>query len=90
MITDLSERYCAAVCVMADADGDDRLDHDEYVRWARAANGASEADAVAAFSVIDSDGNGYITKEELLHAMVEYAVSVDEAPGNELFGPVAG
>ena len=36
-ITDLSERYCAAVCVMADADGDDRLDHREYVRWAMAA-----------------------------------------------------
>jgi Ca2+-binding EF-hand superfamily protein len=89
-ITDLSERYCAAVCVMADADGDDRLDHEEYVRWAMAANGASEADAEAAFGVIDADANGYITKEELLHAMVEYAVSVEEAPGNELFGPVAG
>ena len=55
-----------------------------------AANGASEADAEAAFCAIDADANGYITKEELLHAMVEYAVSVEEAPGNELFGPVAG
>jgi Ca2+-binding EF-hand superfamily protein len=88
-ITDLSERYCAAVCVMADADGDDRLSHAEYVRWAMAANGASEADAAAAFSALDTSGDGYITKEELLRAMVEYATSVDDAPGNELFGPVA-
>ena len=88
-ITDLSERYCAAVCVMADADGDDRLSHAEYVRWAMAANGASEADAEAAFSALDTSGDGYITKEELLRAMVEYATSVDDAPGNELFGPVA-
>ena len=88
-ITDLSERYCAAVCVMADADGDDRLSHAEYVRWAMAATGASEADAEAAFSALDTSGDGYITKEELLRAMVEYATSVDDAPGNELFGPVA-
>lgn len=89
-ITEMSEHYCAAVCAMADADDDDRLSHEEYVRWVMRSNGASEADAEAAFSAIDADGNGYVIKEDLVRAMVEFTAGVDEtAPGNELFGPVA-
>jgi Ca2+-binding EF-hand superfamily protein len=88
-ITEMSERYCAALCVMADADSDDRLSHEEYVRWAMADGGASETDAEAAFGVIDADGDGYVTKENLVRSMVEFTAGVDEAAGNELFGPVA-
>jgi Ca2+-binding EF-hand superfamily protein len=88
-ITEMSEHYCAAVCAMADADSDDRLSHEEYVRWAMAAGGASEADAEAAFSAIDAGGDGYVIKEDLVRAMVEFTAGVDEAAGNELFGPVA-
>jgi Ca2+-binding EF-hand superfamily protein len=88
-ITEMSERYCAGVCVMADADGDDQLSHEEYVRWAMAEGGASKADAEAAFGAIDADGDGYVTKDELSQAMVEFTAGVEEALGNELFGPVA-
>src|ERR1700709_3488 len=41
-INAMSERFCAGVCAMADADGDDRLSHEEYVRWAMVSGGASE------------------------------------------------
>jgi hypothetical protein len=61
----------------------------EYVRWAMAANGASEADAEAGFSAMDANGNGYVTKDELVRSMVEFTAGVEEATGNEMFGPVA-
>jgi Ca2+-binding EF-hand superfamily protein len=88
-LADMCERYCSALLGMADADSDDRLSHEEYVRWAMAEGGASEADAEAAFSAIDANGNGYVSKDDLVRSMVEFTVSVEEAPGNELFGPVA-
>jgi Ca2+-binding EF-hand superfamily protein len=89
-ITEMSERYGSGVLAMADADDDDQLSHEEYVRWAMAANGASEADAEAGFSALDANGNGYVTKDELVRSMVEFTAGVEKAAsGNEMFGPVA-
>lgn len=85
----MCERYGSGVLAMADADDDDQLTHEEYIRWAMAANGASEADAEAGFSAMDANGNGYVTKEELVRSMVEFTGGVEEVPGNEMFGPVA-
>ena len=54
-----------------------------------AEGGASQTDAEAAFGTIDADGDGYVTKDELIKAMVEFTASVEDAAGNELWGPVA-
>jgi Ca2+-binding EF-hand superfamily protein len=88
-IAEMVERYASGVLAMADADDDDQLTHEEYIRWAMAANGASEADAEAGFSAMDANGNGYVTKDELVRSMVEFTGGVEEVPGNEMFGPVA-
>jgi Ca2+-binding EF-hand superfamily protein len=53
---------------LADADGDGRLDRDEYVRLMGSWYNVGEADARAAFRVLDIDGDGFLTHDELVHS----------------------
>jgi Ca2+-binding EF-hand superfamily protein len=81
--------FLNAIMDIADADHDGRLTEDDEVRWAGALMGLPEADARAAFRRLDSDGDGYITTDDLLTAIRGYYF--DEAPdsaGAWLLGPL--
>lgn len=89
-VADWAEHYVAGLCALADADDDSRLSEEEYIRWVVVADGATEAAAEAAFAALDADGTGYLTRDELAHAMVEFTTSEDrDTVGNELFGAIA-
>jgi juvenile hormone diol kinase len=69
-----------------DADGSGDLDLKEYTIFLKAV-GRSEEDAKIAFSKIDTNGDGKISRYEFAFAMNEYHASNDpEAPGNWFFG----
>jgi Ca2+-binding EF-hand superfamily protein len=87
-VADLAQHYAAAVCVLADDDQDNQLSKDEYVRWATASQNIGQEDAEAGFTALDTNGNGYLTKDEIVRAFLEFTTAVDEAPANEMYGPV--
>lgn len=71
-----------------DVNQDDQLSLPEwtqlYAAWRVEPRFAPEA-----FKKIDRDGNGFITKEELVLTVKEFHQSDDpDAPGNWLFGPI--
>ncbi len=71
-----------------DVNGDDKLSRRE---WAQlyAAWRVEPRFAPQAFAKIDRDGNGFISKDELVAVVKEFHQSDDPAaPGNWLFGPI--
>lgn len=71
-----------------DADGDGRINVDEYRAYLQACGvDASAADTFFAHADLDEDGR--ITRAEMAHAVEEYLVSENpQAGGNFLFGPL--
>jgi Ca2+-binding EF-hand superfamily protein len=66
---------------LADADGNGRLDQGEYVRLMASWYDAGEADAIAAFHALDTDGDGYLTHDELVRSASSAFVDGDPVPG---------
>lgn len=84
--------FIDAVMDIADADGDGRVDEEEYVKWYTALMSIPPEEAAEAFSHLDRDGSGYLSHEEMREAVQEYYFSEDpDAPGNWMTGrpPVA-
>jgi Ca2+-binding EF-hand superfamily protein len=67
----------ANVVRLADADGDGRLNEEEYLRLMRTWYDAEDSDALAAFRRLDRDGDGFLTHDELVGAATAFYLSDD-------------
>jgi Ca2+-binding EF-hand superfamily protein len=73
---------------MVDLDGDGRLDLGEYRALLRV-YGIDEGHATGTFPRLDLDGDGFISRVELLELVRQWFTSSDPtAPGNQLWGPI--
>lgn len=78
-----------AVFDIIDADGNGVLDVDELARWF-SAYGVCEDDAQRAFTALDRNGDGVLSRSEVHDAVEEYYTSDDpRAHGNKIYGPLA-
>jgi len=78
----------ATIVEMTDHDRDGRIAEADFVTNLRA-YGQGEEPARAAFKKLDRDGDGHLSKEELLAAVEEFFFSEDPAArGNWLIGPL--
>jgi Ca2+-binding EF-hand superfamily protein len=68
----------ANVVRLADVDGNGRLDEDEYTRLMGSWYNAGEADAAATFHLLDTDGDGLLSLEELVRSAS--SAFVDDEP----------
>jgi Ca2+-binding EF-hand superfamily protein len=76
-----------ALVQIADGDDDGKLTRDEYVRLFKVRAGLSEDEADAAFDRIDSNGDGFVTAEELKATIREYYLDHDpDSSGSWLLG----
>jgi Ca2+-binding EF-hand superfamily protein len=76
-----------ALVAIADGDGDGKLTQDEYIRLFAARAGVAEDHAGVAFRRIDTDGDGFVTAEEIKAAIREYHLNDDpESAGAWLLG----
>jgi Ca2+-binding EF-hand superfamily protein len=66
------------VVKVADVNGNGRLDQDEYTRLMGSWYNSGEADAVEAFQLLDTDGDGLLTTEELVRSAS--SAFVDDEP----------
>lgn len=71
---------------LLDGDGDGVVTMDNYVDFC-IAHGLVEGDAQASFALMDRNGDGLLSREEVLMLVREFYSSEDpEAPGNWFFG----
>lgn len=86
---DLFQPAIDALLAMGDGDGDGQLSRAEWLRL-QVGYGTVESDASYTFDLLDTDGSGYLTRDEISSATRQYFTSTDpEAPGNSLYGPLA-
>ncbi len=62
---------------VADVDGDGRLDEKEYLGLMQAWYNAHESDAVKMFHLLDLDGDGYLTLDELISSATGFFLDED-------------
>ncbi|GAA2270508.1 hypothetical protein GCM10009853_025250 [Glycomyces scopariae] len=76
---------------IADGDGSGDVSRDEFKSFSRSHfPGLGDEDIATAFKHLDIDGDGTLTEEEFVSAIVEYWSSTDpEAPGNWWMGEPA-
>ena len=85
MGTDLNKVLYDAI----DFDGGGSIDEKELSAFLKAV-GVSEADAKTAFSHLDTDKNGSISREEFAKNLYDYYASDDTgAPANWFYGPIS-
>jgi Ca2+-binding EF-hand superfamily protein len=84
VLTDLA----GTLFTIADRSGNGKIDLKEYLAFIQGyAPLLAEADGIEAFSRLDQDNDGHITRDELAKAIVEYWTSENpRAVGNWLFG----
>jgi Ca2+-binding EF-hand superfamily protein len=83
----LVDDQTATIVELTDHDRDGRIVEADFVANLRA-YGQTEEAARAAFRKLDRDGDGFLTKEELIASVQEFLFSEDpEARGNWLLGP---
>jgi Ca2+-binding EF-hand superfamily protein len=77
-----------AFLAIVDPDRTGHVSPAEYVAFLRGHfPGLTDADADEAFAHLDADGDGYLSDEEFVNAIVEYWSSADpDAPGNWWMG----
>jgi Ca2+-binding EF-hand superfamily protein len=82
------EELANALFNIADRGGDGEIDLGEYLAFVRGhAPRLSEADVIDGFAHLDQDGDGRLTRDELVSAIVEYWTSEDpNARGNWFLG----
>ncbi|WP_410622810.1 EF-hand domain-containing protein [Amycolatopsis sp. cmx-8-4] len=86
---DLFQPAIDALLAMGDADGDGQLSRSEWVRL-QVGYGTPETDAEYTFGLLDTDGSGYLSHDEISAATRQYFTGTDaDAPGNSLYGPLA-
>lgn len=81
---------CDALWELIDSDGDGRVNLDEFTRYNKGYVNVGEDESWIAkvFHALDTDGNGTLSKDEYVAAVIDWAYSEDaDAPGNGLFGP---
>ncbi|WP_280383513.1 EF-hand domain-containing protein [Nocardia wallacei] len=71
-LLELSLRLWDLLASVADTDGDGLLDADEHVRWTGALMHLPESDARTIHHRLDTDGDGHISTDDLLHAIHDY------------------
>ncbi|WP_207391348.1 EF-hand domain-containing protein [Streptomonospora litoralis] len=59
-----------AIVDLLDTDGDNRVSQDEFKRWLNAIGVTSDTEAI--FQSVDTNGNGYLTVDELMGAVRDY------------------
>jgi Ca2+-binding EF-hand superfamily protein len=84
VLTDLAN----TLFTIADRSGNGKIDLGEYLAFVQAqAPNLAEADGIEAFSHLDKDSDGYLTREELAKATVEFWTSENpSATGNWFLG----
>ncbi|WP_461143435.1 EF-hand domain-containing protein [Salinifilum aidingensis] len=74
---------------MADEDNDGRVTRDDGLRLVTEVLRVERQHAEHAWSVMDSDGNGYLGYPEILMAVTDFIISTDpQAPGNLALGRI--
>lgn len=75
-----------ALLALADIDGNGELSKDEFYTFESSMN-MSDAEIEAAFRALDRDGDGVISREEVIAALRDFYTSDDpNAAGNAFFG----
>jgi len=78
--------FSLAVFDVADKDRDGRITMPEMMA-AQSKSGMSEAETKAAFDLLDTDGDGYVSDAQYAQAARDFYLSDDpEAPGNKIAG----
>ncbi len=82
------EELANTLFTIADRSGNGRIDLGEYLAFVQAhAPDVSEAEGIEAFSHLDLDNDGHITRDELVRAIVEFWTSDNpNAVGNWYMG----
>jgi Ca2+-binding EF-hand superfamily protein len=72
-----------------DADGDEKIDREEFARYLRDVWQVKSPDAMDSFDKLDLDRDRFITRQEFLRAIHEYYFSTDpDAAGSGIFGRI--
>lgn len=85
----LIERMSNTVFDMANTGFEDKLSKDEFVRFFKAAGGSDDAAALAAFTELDYDGNGAISRADFNRGMKTYMFAPASSTNSSIvFGAV--
>ncbi|RJQ81956.1 hypothetical protein D5S17_03280 [Pseudonocardiaceae bacterium YIM PH 21723] len=73
----------------ADSDGDGRLTLDEHIKWYVSVLSIPADEATEIFHLLDRDGSGYLTGQEMSRAVFEYYFSEDrQSAGSRMLGKI--
>ncbi|WP_194833223.1 EF-hand domain-containing protein [Nocardia sp. XZ_19_369] len=83
--------FLEAIMAIADVDGDGKLNAEEYVRWTGTLMHLPADDARENHRRLDTDGDGFVTTDDLLQAIHDYYFDENpEGVGSWLLGKLPG
>jgi Ca2+-binding EF-hand superfamily protein len=81
--------FLEAIMDIVDEDEDNHQSRDEYARWTNSLMNLPIEDAHAGFAVMDTDGDGLITNQQMLEAIRAYYFDEDpQSIGSLLLGKI--